>query len=173
VYTISATSKEWDDFDFDSIMHNGEMEYFNRQRDGFDSLSGEWYISPNEPVPCNFDGEPALFHVILGGTFGNYNRPGASGYTSAECYPLSEVDDFRARLAEIESQPEYLPLYTIVIGDNYDDVYWESADEDMSVTEYESLVSNNDQDPIRLFCDGDLIREFDPRDSEEHEKEND
>ena len=89
--------KEWAAARLDEVWEGHEMEYVNQEDDYGDCLRGEWYIANDGP------------RVIIWGTFGNYNSPGASHYTYAEVYGPDEEDAYRADLAEWEDKLEYLP----------------------------------------------------------------
>lgn len=72
---------------------------------GEDSFSGygEWFYVPDEPLP-NGD------RVIYFGSWGNDNSPGASMYTHATLFDVSDSDElanFAQRVRELESQPEF------------------------------------------------------------------
>ena len=98
--TYNARDKEWDalGLNYDGL----EMSFFNQQEDGFDTLRGEWFSIEDD---CKrLDG----IKVVYGGTFGNYNSPGASDYTWAEVYQADEHDAFYARVKYLVSLPEYL-----------------------------------------------------------------
>lgn len=98
---ISGTDyKAWAERGLDTIQDRHEMEYVNQEEDGCDCYAGEWYIADDDAL------------VIISGTFGNYNSPGASHYTSAEVFESEE--EYRAALAEWEDKPEYLDT-----GDEY------------------------------------------------------
>src|SRR5262245_33368574 len=71
---------------------------------GEDSFSGygEWFYIPDEPL---LSGE----RVIYWGSWGNDNSPGASLYTRAEIFDVSDADElaeFAARVKHWEDQPE-------------------------------------------------------------------
>ena len=86
--------KEWDAAGLDAILDRHEMEYVNQEDDGPDQLRGEWYVADDDA------------HIIIYGTFGNDNSPGASSYTYADVY--DDEEGYRAELAEWEDKPEYL-----------------------------------------------------------------
>lgn len=70
------------------------VEYVNQEPDYGDSLSGEWYYGDDDNL------------VIYEGTFGNDHSPGSDHHTVATIYP--DYDGYRERMADLESQPEYL-----------------------------------------------------------------
>lgn len=76
------------------------VEYVNQQDCG-DYTEGEWYYIPDEPLP---DG----YRVIFVGSFGNYNSPGADGFTKAGIYAAGDTL-YEKEKAFWESCPEYLP----------------------------------------------------------------
>jgi len=72
---------------------------------GEDSFSGfgEWYFIPEEPLP---NGERVIYY----GSWGNDNSPGASSYTYAELFDVTDPDElavFALRVEFMEGQPEY------------------------------------------------------------------
>ena len=72
---------------------------------GEDSFSGygEWFYIPDEPLPT---GE----RVIYWGSWGNDNSPGASLYTRAEIFDVSdpgELAEFTSRVKHWKTQPEF------------------------------------------------------------------
>lgn len=73
---------------------------------GEDSFSGygEWFFVPDTPMP-NDD------RVIYFGSWGNDNSPGASMYTNAEIFDMTNADDaaeFAQRVRHWGSQPAYV-----------------------------------------------------------------
>jgi hypothetical protein len=73
---------------------------------GEDSFSGygDWFFVLEGPLP-NGD------RVIYFGSFGNYNSPGASTYTHAEIFDVTNEDEaiaYMDRVRHWESQPEYV-----------------------------------------------------------------
>jgi hypothetical protein len=85
---------------------------------GEDAFSGygKWFCIPNDPLP-NGD------RVIYFGSWGNDNSPGASSYTHAEIFDVSNPDEakaFERRVQDWESQPEY---------DEDESEDWEEGDE--------------------------------------------
>ncbi len=97
--------RDWDAAGLEDYGDFSDMvEYVNQREDGYDSLRGEWFYIPDEPMP-NGD------RVIYWGTFGNYNSPGASSYTHAEVYEVDDEDEKRKFDTDVElwhSMPEYL-----------------------------------------------------------------
>ncbi len=75
--------------------YSDAIEYVNQADDYGDSLRGEWFASD--------DRTRTIYH----GSFGNDHSPGASHYTNAEVFATEE--EYRAKLAEWEALPEYLP----------------------------------------------------------------
>ena len=92
-YTMSYHD-EWERMGFRDDLP-GDATYFNQRPDYGDCYRGQWFTTDDER------------RVIYWGTFGNYNFPGASGYTYAEVYPDAET--YAAAVAELEAFPEYLP----------------------------------------------------------------
>lgn len=83
--------------------------------DGFSGY-GRFFFIPDDPLP-NGD------RVIYFGSWGNDNSPGASAYTLAEIFDMSNPDDAKAfdkRVGDWESQPEY---------DENESEDWEEDDE--------------------------------------------
>ena len=80
----------------------------NQHDDGFDQTAGEWYYVADDVLVVPDQGS---FRVIYGGSWGNYNSPGASHYTHAELYDVADDDDMREftdRVAELDACPEWL-----------------------------------------------------------------
>jgi len=72
---------------------------------GEDSFSGygEWFFVPEDPLPS---GERVIYY----GSWGNDNSPGASLYTFAELFDVTDPDElaeFTLRVEFMEGQPEY------------------------------------------------------------------
>lgn len=68
-----------------------------------DHTVGAWYYIADTPLA---DGSMVIYH----GTWGNDSSPGASTYTYAEIYDMSDPDDaaeFEAQKRSWESQPEW------------------------------------------------------------------
>ncbi len=106
--SISGTDyTAWAAHGLDELQARHEMEFVNQEEDGPDQLCGEWYIADDEK------------RVIIYGTFGNYNSPGASHYTEAEVY--DDEDEYRAALAEWEAKPEYTEEQEAAWSDEDDD----------------------------------------------------
>lgn len=104
-YTINAFNHgEWHRLglaDFGDIAD--QVTECNVGEDAFSGY-GDWYFVPDEPLPT---GERAIYF----GSWGNENSPGASSYTYAELFDISDVADaaaFAKRVREWESQPEFL-----------------------------------------------------------------
>ena len=96
--TFRATDyRDWDDA---NLLDYGDFadcvtfclcsEYGDGQEEG------EWYYIDTEN------------RTIYYGSFGNYNSPGASDYTYADCYGPDEGEEFAAAVREWESKPEYV-----------------------------------------------------------------
>ncbi len=80
-------------------------ERINEINVGEDAFSGhgEWWYAPDEPLPSGH-------RVIYFGSWGNDNSPGASMYTHATLFDVSNPDelaDFALRVRELEAQPEF------------------------------------------------------------------
>ena len=64
---------------------------------------GEWYFVPDEPLPT---GERVIYY----GSWGSDHSPGASMYTHATLFDVTDPDelaDFTLRVQHLESQPEH------------------------------------------------------------------
>lgn len=72
------------------------IEYVNQSEYGDGQLEGEWYYGDDEAL------------TIYSGTFGNYNSPGASCYTTSETFETEE--EYRCQLQQWADQPEYLEI---------------------------------------------------------------
>lgn len=100
--TLTHRDARWSELGLDNLQNQWEMSFFNQEDDGPDQLKGEWFATDEDfRLP---DGSA----VIFGGTFGNYNSPGASDYTQAEVYGPDELDAFAERVKELDGFPEYL-----------------------------------------------------------------
>ena len=65
---------------------------------------GRWFYIPEKPLANNTA-------VVYWGTWGNDNSPGASSYTYAEIFDLSDKEDaqeYKERKEYWEGQPEYV-----------------------------------------------------------------
>lgn len=103
-FTINAfNDKEWTRL---GLADFGDFaDQINECNVGEDSFSGygEFFFVPDEPLP-NGD------RVIYFGSWGNDNSPGASMYTHAEIFDVSDPDqlaEFTLRVQEWEVKPEY------------------------------------------------------------------
>jgi hypothetical protein len=103
-FTINAFNhKEWASYglaDFGDFAD--KITECNMGEDAFSGF-GEWFYVPDAPLPS---GEM----VIYFGSWGNDNSPGASMYTHATLFNVSdegELADFAERVRELEAQPEH------------------------------------------------------------------
>lgn len=120
--TIKACDyKTWELYGLKTFDNFAEsVQFFNQETDFGDTTQGEWfYEETNHKAP---DG--TIYHLIYGGTFGNYNSPGSSHHTWCEVYEVNELKEFNARVAELETMDEYLD------DEQYDDSDNEEEDED-------------------------------------------
>jgi hypothetical protein len=90
------------------------VTYYNQDYYSEDQLEGMWFYPDDETK------------TIYGGTFGNYNSPGADSYTWAQIY--EDEDAYKRAVAELEAQPEYLPSEESLNSDieDYDHSWYES-----------------------------------------------
>jgi hypothetical protein len=82
-------------------------EYVNQSEYGDGQLEGEWYDIPEEPLSVEGQG---TFRVIYYGSFGNDWAPGASSFTWAELYDVTDPDemaDYAKAVERWENSPEY------------------------------------------------------------------
>lgn len=86
------------------------VTYCNRSEYGDGQLEGEWYYC--DDVNC----------VIYSGSFGNYNAPGASGYTHCDLYETRQA--YEDDKAAWEAEPEYEG------EDKWDEEFAENDEED-------------------------------------------
>jgi hypothetical protein len=104
-FTVNAfNQEEWERL---GLADFGDYaDRINEVNVGEDSFSGfgEWFFVPDEPLP---DGS----RVIYFGSYGNDNSPGASIYTNAEIFDVTDADElaeFTHRVQHWDSQPEYV-----------------------------------------------------------------
>lgn len=103
-FTINAFNhKEWSSYGLADFGDFAEcITEINVGEDAFSGY-GEWFYVPDEPLPT---GERAIYF----GSWGNDNSPGASSYTYAERYDVSDPDElaeFTLRVQHFEGQPEF------------------------------------------------------------------
>jgi len=77
----------------DTTEYSDAMEYF-AQIDRGDHTSGRWYYDDIETL------------TIYEGSFGNYNSPGADGYTFANVFDDSE--EYNTYLEKLHAIPEWI-----------------------------------------------------------------
>jgi len=81
------------------------------QQEWADCNSGEWFYIPDDPMPpC--EEFPYERRVIYYGSWGNDNSPGASHYTSAAVYDMTDsndVEEYERDKSAWEEQPEWAP----------------------------------------------------------------
>jgi hypothetical protein len=70
------------------------VEYVNQSEYGDGQLEGEWYYCDDDTL------------TVYSGSFGNYNSPGASSYTTADVY--DDKTEYEEEKARWEGCPEYL-----------------------------------------------------------------
>ena len=78
-----------------------------------DHTIGEWFYIPDEPLSITKD-NPNERRVIYNGTWGNDNSPGASSYTWATIYDMTDPDDvaeYEKLKKQMEDAPEWLTEY--------------------------------------------------------------
>lgn len=83
----SAGLKDFGDYS-DSIEYREQRECYG------DSLEGGWFYGDDDTL------------TIYSGTYGNYNSPGASHYTSADVY--DDREEYLAEVKRLDALPEYL-----------------------------------------------------------------
>lgn len=71
------------------------VEYVNERESGYGDCEGEWWYADDDTL------------TVYGGTHGNDHSPGASSCTFANVY--DNVDEYRARVADLKGMPEFLP----------------------------------------------------------------
>lgn len=105
---VKFNAFDWKEWEETGLQDFGEfcdlVEYVNQVEDGWGSEAGEWFYIPENPLPGGK-------RVIYFGTFGSDHSPGASAYTYAEVFDLSDPNDVKAfsrRRAAWESLPEYI-----------------------------------------------------------------
>jgi hypothetical protein len=104
-FTLNAFDHaEWEHHGLSDFGDFAEM--INECNVGEDSFSGfgEWFFIPDEMLP-NGD------RVIYFGSWGNDNSPGASMYTNAEIFDMTDPKDaeaFAKRVKHWESQEDYV-----------------------------------------------------------------
>ncbi len=103
-FTINAFDHaEWNRHglaDFGSLSE--KITECNMGEDAFSGF-GEWFYIPEMPLP-NGD------RVIYFGSWGNDNSPGATSYTYATLFDVSDPDElaeFTLRVQHLEGQPEF------------------------------------------------------------------
>ena len=142
------------------------VSFFNQGEDAFSGY-GEWFYTPDTALP---DGS----FVIYGGSYGNDNSPGASHYTYAEVYEPDEEEEYRERVAELESMEEYLPddtysVHVSNIGTVCSGVTEEEAraDFDEYSKQSENGIGRAGGETISLFHGEELEEEYCPEVAEE------
>jgi hypothetical protein len=93
----------------DSMLDLDRADFINQSEYGDGQTEGEFWVQCDQLA---FDSEQSgrVFLVLVLGSFGNYNSPGASGYTTVYLYDLSAPDavaNYHEDVARLTSLPEY------------------------------------------------------------------
>lgn len=146
------------------------VEFINQTENWDGTLNGAWYYVPEEPIPFSV---PAGLNcrVIYGGTFSDSHSPGASHYTFAEVYDMSDEDEaaeYAKRCAELLACEEYDPddaqEWEVICG-NVGTVY-DGTDEDEARRKFAVYVEQSKSgrgragnEDVTLLCNGEIVEE--------------
>jgi hypothetical protein len=104
----------------DDMLNMDRANYINQSEYGDGQLEGEFWIR-SDRLATGSDGKTYL--VLIGGSFGNYNSPGADHCTTAYLYDIADPDAVAAYhidVARLSSYPEYEPTDDEPEGDETD-----------------------------------------------------